>query len=55
MNEQRVPLASDPRARLDLFKTLGDNTRYAIYLELARTAKPLTTSEIIIPVRPSIR
>src|SRR5680860_312575 len=36
----------DPRARLDLFKTLGDNTRYAIYLELARAAKPLTTSEI---------
>ena len=25
----------DPRARLDLFKTLGDNTRYAIYLEKA--------------------
>ena len=36
----------DPRARLDLFKTLGDNTRYAIYLELARAAKPLTTAEI---------
>ncbi len=41
--EQTSP---DPRARLDLFKTLGDNTRYAIYLELARAAKPLTTSEI---------
>jgi predicted ArsR family transcriptional regulator len=38
--------SQDPRARLDLFKTLGDNTRYAIYLELARAAKPLTTSEI---------
>lgn len=36
----------DPRARLDLFKTLGDNTRYAIYLELARANKPLTTAEI---------
>ncbi|NNE11467.1 MAG: helix-turn-helix domain-containing protein [Ilumatobacter sp.] len=36
----------DPRARLDLFKTLGDNTRYAIYLELARSAAPLTTAEI---------
>lgn len=36
----------DPRARLDLFKTLGDNTRYAIYLELARAATPLTTAEI---------
>ncbi len=34
------------RARLDLFKTLGDNTRYAIYLELARSPKALTTSEI---------
>jgi predicted ArsR family transcriptional regulator len=34
------------RAQLDLFKTLGDNTRYAIYLELARSPRPLTTSEI---------
>jgi len=33
-------------ARLDLFKTLGDNTRYAIYLELARASRPLTTAEI---------
>jgi predicted ArsR family transcriptional regulator len=32
--------------RLDLFKTLGDHTRYAIYLELARSPKPLTTAEI---------
>ena len=38
--------AADPRARLDLFKTLGDNTRYAIYLELARAPQPRTTSEI---------
>jgi predicted ArsR family transcriptional regulator len=38
--------AADPRARLDLFKTLGDNTRYAIYLELARASRPLTTSEV---------
>lgn len=36
----------DSRARLDLFKTLGDNTRYAIYLELARANKPLTTAEV---------
>ena len=38
-----------PSARpdaLDLFKTLGDNTRYAIYLELARSPRPLTTAEI---------
>jgi predicted ArsR family transcriptional regulator len=32
--------------RLDLLKTLGDNTRYAIYLELARSARPLSTAEI---------
>lgn len=36
----------DPQARLDLFKTLGDNTRYAIYLELARSSTPRTTAEI---------
>jgi predicted ArsR family transcriptional regulator len=36
----------DTRARLDLFKTLGDNTRYAIYLELARSPQSLTTAEI---------
>lgn len=46
MTGNRAPQAPDPQARLDLFKTLGDNTRYAIYLELARAAKPLTTSEI---------
>jgi predicted ArsR family transcriptional regulator len=32
--------------RLDLLKALGDNTRYAIYLELARSAAPLSTSEV---------
>ena len=32
--------------RLDLLKTLGDNTRYAIYLELARSPRPLTTTDI---------
>ncbi len=32
--------------RLDVLKTLGDNTRYAIYLELARSPRPLATSEI---------
>lgn len=32
--------------RLDLLKTLGDNTRYAIYLELARSARPLSTAEV---------
>ena len=33
-------------ARLHLLKTLGDNTRYAIYLELARSNRPRTTAEI---------
>lgn len=49
MAEQRAPEPPDSsgsRARIDLFKTLGDNTRYAIYLELARAARPLTTAEI---------
>jgi predicted ArsR family transcriptional regulator len=32
--------------RLPVFKALGDNTRYAIYLELARAATPLSTAEI---------
>ena len=32
--------------RLDVLKALGDNTRYAIYLELARSPMPLATSEI---------
>ena len=32
--------------RLPILKALGDNTRYAIYLELARSAVPLSTSDI---------
>jgi predicted ArsR family transcriptional regulator len=32
--------------RLDLLKALGDNTRYAIYLELARSASPRSTSDV---------
>lgn len=32
--------------RLDLLKALGDNTRYAIYLEIARSAVPLTTTNV---------
>jgi predicted ArsR family transcriptional regulator len=46
MDVPRAQSSPDARARLDLFKTLGDNTRYAIYLELARAVKPLTTAEI---------
>jgi predicted ArsR family transcriptional regulator len=47
-----VPEEDPPRwaigtpPRLDVLKALGDNTRYAIYLELARSPLPLTTAEI---------
>lgn len=37
--------------RLEVFKALGDNTRYAIYLELARSARPLATAEIAETLR----
>lgn len=33
-------------SRLDLLKALGDNTRYAIYLELARSPVPLATADV---------
>jgi predicted ArsR family transcriptional regulator len=33
-------------SRLEILKALGENTRYAIYLELARSPRPLATSEI---------
>lgn len=39
------PVAGEA-ARLDILKALGDNTRYAIYLELARSPVPLATAEI---------
>ena len=32
--------------RLPVFKALGDNTRYAIYLEMARSPVPLSTGDI---------
>lgn len=32
--------------RLDVLKALGDNTRYAIYLEIARASSPRSTAEI---------
>ncbi len=42
--------SGDPMAgtapRLEILKTLGDNTRYAIYLELARAPRPLATAEV---------
>ena len=39
-----VPSPDAPR--LELLKALGDNTRYAIYLELARAPMPLATAQI---------
>jgi predicted ArsR family transcriptional regulator len=39
-----VPEALAPR--LAVLKALGDNTRYAIYLELARSPRPLSTAEV---------
>ncbi len=37
---------ADTPVNLDVLKALGDNTRYAIYLELARSARPLATADI---------
>lgn len=36
----------DATSRLEVLKTLGDNTRYAIYLELVRSPRPLATADI---------
>ncbi len=36
----------EQRPRLDVLKALGDNTRYAIYLELARASAPRSTAEV---------
>lgn len=49
--DRTIEAPSEPGAaagppQLDLLKALGDNTRYAIYLELARTARPLATADI---------
>ena len=44
MTEADLPSLSAPR--LAVLKALGDNTRYAIYLELARSSRPLATAEI---------
>ena len=37
---------ADVPARLAILKALGDNTRYAIYLEVARAPNPLSTAEV---------
>jgi predicted ArsR family transcriptional regulator len=39
-------VAASSAPRLDILKALGDNTRYAIYLELARSPIPLSTADI---------
>ena len=39
-----TPVGASPR--LDVLKALGDNTRYAIYLELARAGSPRSTADI---------
>jgi len=44
VTEADVPRLAAPR--LAVLKALGDNTRYAIYLELARSPRPLATAEI---------
>lgn len=44
MTEVALPGSAAPR--LAVLKALGDNTRYAIYLELARSPRPLATAEI---------
>jgi predicted ArsR family transcriptional regulator len=41
-----VTASTQSGVRLDILKALGDNTRYAIYLELARSPIPLTTAEV---------
>jgi predicted ArsR family transcriptional regulator len=44
MSVSQPPSAALPSR--DVLRVLGDNTRYAIYLELARSPRPLVTAEI---------
>lgn len=46
MSATSLPPTRSGPPQLDLLKALGDNTRYAIYLELARSARPLATADI---------
>jgi len=41
-----TPTGLGPLPSRDVLRVLGDNTRYAIYLELARSPRPLVTAEI---------
>ncbi|MCA1691537.1 MAG: helix-turn-helix transcriptional regulator [Acidimicrobiales bacterium] len=43
---QEAPLSTVASSRLAVLKALGDNTRYAIYLELARSQSPRSTADI---------
>ncbi len=44
----RRPESDHGPERLAILKALGDNTRYAVYLELARSAAPRSTSDIAV-------
>lgn len=46
MAEHSAERTEETAPRLELLKALGDNTRYAIYLELARAPAPLATAQI---------
>jgi predicted ArsR family transcriptional regulator len=46
MANDTAPFSADRVPSRDVLKALGDNTRYAIYLELARSSHPLATAEI---------
>ena len=49
VSEDTFPTRTTPPVgapRLAVLKALGDNTRYAIYLELVRSPRPLATAEI---------
>lgn len=46
MVDTTSPTSPAGAPRLELLKALGDNTRYAIYLELARASTPLATAQI---------
>jgi len=46
MANDTTPSPADRVPSRDVLKALGDNTRYAIYLELARAPSPLATAQI---------
>ena len=48
MADKTDPEDTQSVARLDVLKALGDNTRYAIYLELVRAPSPLSTGDISV-------